>query len=57
MPYSGSSQDEIKIVMSFSYLNLFKPNGHKENYHIRKANDESFLYEIEKKTIFMLEIK
>ena len=33
---------------------MFKPNGHKEEYHIRKLNDESFLFEIgDKKYIYV----
>ena len=39
--------DEIEILMSFDYLNLLKPNEHTEDYHIRKPNDENFLFEIE----------
>ena len=35
--------------MSFNYLNLFKPNEHTEDYHLRKPNDENFLFEIENK--------
>ena len=49
MPYRNSSHDEIDIVMSFKYLKLFKPNEHKEEYHIRKPIDEKFLFEIEDK--------
>ena len=26
---------------------MFRPNGHSENYHIRKPNDENFLFIIE----------
>ena len=33
--------------MSFKHLFLFKPNRHKQDYHIRKSNDENFLSEIE----------
>ena len=32
--------------MSFDYLSLFKPNEHKEDYHITKPNKENFLFEI-----------
>ena len=38
---------EIEILMSFKYLNVFKPNEHREDYLIRKPNDENFLFEIE----------
>ena len=44
-----SSYHEIEIVMSFDYLNVFKPNEHTEDYHMRKPNDENFLFEIEDK--------
>ena len=46
MPYRDSPHQEIEILMSFNYLYLFKPNGHKEDYHIRKPNDENILFEI-----------
>ena len=32
--------------MSFIYLSLLKPNEHTEDYHIRKPNNETFLFEI-----------
>ena len=32
--------------MNFEYLNVFKPNEHIENYHIRKPNNENFLFKI-----------
>ena len=35
--------------MSSECLNVFKPNEHTEDYHIRKLNNESFLVEIEDK--------
>ena len=47
IPYRNSP--EIEILMSFDYLHLFRPNEHKEDYHIRKPNDESFQFEIEDK--------
>ena len=47
MPYRDSPHHEIEILMSFIYLNLFKPNEHTEDYHIRKPNDQSFLFKIE----------
>ena len=54
MPYRDSSNDEIETVMSFNYLNLLKPIEHTENYHIRKPNDENFLFEIgDKKYIYV----
>ena len=42
-PYRDSPYHEIEIVMSFNYLNVFKPN---EDYVIRKPNNEKFLFEI-----------
>ena len=47
MPYNDSSHNEIEIVVSYNYSCLFKSNEHKANYHIRKPNNESFLFEIE----------
>ena len=35
--------------MSFDYLHLLRPNEHCEDYHIRKPNDENFLFKIEDK--------
>ena len=32
--------------MSFNYLNVLKANDHMEDYHLRKPNDENFLFEI-----------
>ena len=43
--YRDSPHHEIELVMSFDYLNFFKPNEHREDYHIRKPNDEDFLNE------------
>ena len=28
-------------------MNVFKPNEHTEDYHIRKPNDKIFLFEVE----------
>ena len=40
--------------MNFDYLNVFKPNEHTEDYHIRKTIDENFLFEIgDKKYIYV----
>ena len=44
-----SSHNEIEILMSFDYLNVFKPIEHTEDYHVRKPNDENFLLENEAK--------
>ena len=43
-PYRNSPHQEIEILMSFDYLHLFRPNEHIEDYHIRKPNDENFLF-------------
>ena len=48
--YIDSPNHEIEIVMSSKYLNVFKPNEHREVYHIRKPKDEKFLFEIGDKT-------
>ena len=51
MPYRVNSHHEIEKVMSFIYLNLFKPNEHTGDYNIRKPNDENFLFKIEDKKL------
>ena len=52
MPYRDSPHREIEIIMSFTYVNVFKPNEHTEDHHTRKPNDENFLIEIEDKKYF-----
>ena len=47
MPYRNRSHNEIEVLMSFVYLNLFRPNEDVEGYHIRKPHDAIFLFEIE----------
>ena len=49
MPYRDSPHHENEILMSFDYLRLFRPNEHSEDYHIRKPNDENFLFKVEDK--------
>ena len=49
MPYGNSPHQEVEILMSFDYLNLFKLNEHNEDYLIGKPNNEKFLFEIEDK--------
>ena len=49
MPYRDIPHHEIEILMSFDYLDLFRPNEHTEDYHIRKPNNENFLFKIEDK--------
>ena len=46
MPYRDSPHHEIEKLMSFDYLQLFRPNEHSEVYHIRKPNNENFLFKI-----------
>ena len=55
MHYRDSPHHEMQILMSFNYLNLFKPNEHTEEYHIRKPNDKFFPFEIEGKKYFYVE--
>ena len=49
MPYRNNPHQEIEKVTSFDYLRLSRPNGHTEDYHIRKPNDKNFLFKIEDK--------
>ena len=49
MEYKHSSHNEIEIIMSFKYSCFLKTNGYKEDYHIRKPNNENLLLEIEDK--------
>ena len=55
IPYRDSPHHEIEILLSFDYLCLFKPYEHTEDCHIRKPNNENFLFKIEDKKIFMWE--
>ena len=55
MPYRDSPHHEIEILMSFDYLHLFRLNEHTEEYYLRKPNNETFLFIIENKNIFMWE--
>ena len=52
MPYRESPHHEIEIVISFNSLNVFQPNEHTNDYHIKKPNSENFLFEIEDKNFF-----
>ena len=47
--YRNSSHQEIEIVLSFDFLNVFEPNEHTEDYHIKKTDDEIILFENENK--------
>ena len=46
MPYRRNPQKEIGMLMTFNYLNVFKPNNYTEDYHLGKPNDENFLFGI-----------
>ena len=49
MPSRISPHRKIELVMNFDYLNVFRPNEHTEDYHIRKPNNANFLFKIEDK--------
>ena len=49
MPYKDSPDHGTEILMSFDYLNVFRPNEHTEEYYIRKPNNANFLFKIENK--------
>ena len=57
MPYRNGPDDEIKLLSSFKYLNLLKPNEHTEDYYNRGSNDKNFLFEmkLKMKNIFLFE--
>ena len=38
MPCRDSPHQEIEILTSFDYLNVFRPNEHTEDFYIRKPN-------------------
>ena len=49
IPYRNSPHQEIEILISFDYLHLFRANERTEDYHIRKPNDENFLFKTKDK--------
>ena len=49
IPYRNSPLQGIEEHTNFDYLHLFRPNELTEDYHIRKPNDEIFLFKIEDK--------
>ena len=54
MSFRKSPNHELEIVIRFHYSNFFKPNEHREDYHIRKQNDINFRFKIEdRKYIFV----
>ena len=57
MPWRVNSYREIETLMSFNYLNLFKPNEHTEHYYIRRLNDENFRFQFnDNEKVFVGEI-
>ena len=50
VPYRDSTHHDFELLMSFFYLSLFKSNEHTEDYHLRKPNNENFLFRIEDET-------
>ena len=57
MPYRDSPHPEIEIIMSFTELNVTKPNKHTEDYVIRNSNDEKYLFGMEGKNYIYVEEK
>ena len=57
MPYRDSPHRKIEILMSFENRDVFNPNEHREDSHIRKPNIENFVFELEIKNIFICEKK
>ena len=53
VPNREGPRHKIRILMSFVHLKFLKPNEDTEEYHIKKPNDKSFLFEIENKKVFM----
>ena len=51
MPCRVSSHVEKEIVNSLNCLNVFKPNEHTEDYHIKKTDDEKLLFESEDRNL------
>ena len=49
IPYRNSPHQKTEILLSFDYLRLFRPNERSPDYHIRKPNDENFLFKTEDK--------
>ena len=47
MPYRDRPHHEIELLMSLNCLKVFRPNEHKQDYHFRKTNEESFLFAIQ----------
>ena len=46
MPHKDGSRNEIETLMIFDYLNSLEPNEQKEDYYIRKPNDEILLFQV-----------
>ena len=43
IPYINSPHQEIEILMSFDYLNLYRPNEHNENF-LFKIEDKNYIH-------------
>ena len=56
MPCRVSSNNGIEIVMSFDFLNVFKPNEHTEDFNTKKLlfeiEDKSYIYVADKVVSF-----
>ena len=46
MPYRDRAHDKLELVMSFNYMNSFRPKKNKEYYHMRIPNDENLLFQV-----------
>ena len=57
MPCKVSSNDEIEILMSFIYLNAFKPNKRTQDYHSRNQAMTICYSNLKMKKVFMWEKK
>ena len=57
IPYRNSPHDEIAILMSFDYLNLFRPTEDIEGYLIRNHMMQIFYSKLKMKNLFTWERK
>ena len=57
MPYRDSPQQEINLVMSFIYLNLFNQMNTQKNVTLEKQTIKIFYSNLKKKDLITLEIK
>ena len=49
MLFRDCLHNELELLVSSNYLNVFKLNEHTEDYHIREPINGNFLFEIENK--------